>query len=70
MDMVKEYRGFIFCGGLPSDGIATILRLDTFGIRRTLVKLIIAALLVNFSIMIAGVLIDLLRFSLIIFWTR
>ncbi|MBI4709341.1 MAG: hypothetical protein HY764_04020 [Candidatus Portnoybacteria bacterium] len=37
---------------------ATILKLDSYGLKRTLPKLIIAALLINFSLVIAGVIID------------
>lgn len=37
---------------------ATVLRLEGFGVRRMLPRLLIAALLINFSLIIAGVLVD------------
>lgn len=38
--------------------IGTILRLESYGMRRTLWRLIVAAILVNFSLVIAGLFID------------
>ncbi len=44
--------------GMLIIGIATILRVEEYGVKKALVRLIIAALLINFSLMIAGVFID------------
>lgn len=37
---------------------ATVLRIESFGMKRMLIKLILAALLINFSLVFAGILID------------
>ncbi len=37
---------------------ATILQIESFGMKKILVRLVLAALLINFSLMIAGILID------------
>jgi len=38
--------------------ISTILRLESYGMRRTLWRLIVAAILINFSLLIGGIIID------------
>lgn len=37
---------------------ATVLRIESFGMKRMLIKLVIAALLINFSLVFAGIIID------------
>lgn len=51
--------GFVL--GLLFIAITTILRISGFDARRLLVRLLIAALLINFSLIIAGVILDLSR---------
>jgi hypothetical protein len=48
--------GFVL--GIIIIAIATILRRETYGIKKTLWKLIVAAILVNFSLVIGGVIIN------------
>jgi hypothetical protein len=48
--------GFVL--GIIIIAIATILRRETYGIKKTLWKLVVAAILVNFSLIIGGVIIN------------
>lgn len=54
----KNIVNMFFLLGLLAIGISTILRLETFGAKKTFARLIIAALLINFSLQIAGVFVD------------
>lgn len=57
--------GFILA--LLTIAFATVLRVETFGARRMLPRLFIAALLINFSLVIGGVLIDASRVAMAAF---
>lgn len=48
----------IFVGGIIVIAIATILRIESYGIKQTLWRLIVMAILVNFSLTISGAIIN------------
>lgn len=48
--------------------VVTILRLEGFSTRRMLVRLLIAAVLINFSLLIAGVILDVSRLSMAVIY--
>ncbi len=56
--IMRDFVNLGFVLALVVIAIGFILRLQTYGSQRTLIRLIIAALLVNFSLMIAGIFID------------
>ena len=56
--VVRDLMNLFFIFALLFIGIATILRLESYGYKQLLAKLIIAALLVNFSLFFAQVVID------------
>ena len=65
MDMVKmgwtitrDIVNMFFILGLVVIAFATILRIETYGIKTLLPKLIIIALLINFSYLVCGLIID------------
>ncbi|MFC1751642.1 hypothetical protein ACFLY5_00665, partial [Patescibacteria group bacterium] len=56
--LCRDMTNFIFVFALIFIGIATILQIQTYGFRKLLVRIIIAALLVNFSATITLVIVD------------
>jgi hypothetical protein len=60
--------GFIFI--LLYAGISTILGLDGYGVKQTIVKVVIAALLINFSLFFTKALIDMSNLIALQFYTR
>jgi hypothetical protein len=56
--IVRDFANMGFALGIAIIAIATILRLETYGMRQLLWKLILAAILVNFSLVIMGVIVD------------
>ncbi|MBL7154946.1 MAG: hypothetical protein ISS88_00360 [Candidatus Portnoybacteria bacterium] len=57
-EIVRDFVNMFFVLVLLVIAFATILRLETYGMKALLPKLIIAALLINFSLVLAGVFID------------
>jgi len=56
--IVRDVCNIFFIFILLTIAIATILRIESYGAKKLLPKLIIAALLINFSLVIAGVVVD------------
>jgi len=56
--ITRDLVNMLFVLILLTIAIATILRLETYGMKALLPKLIIAALLINFSLVLAGAVID------------
>ena len=56
--IVRDFANIIIVLGLVIIALATILRFKNYETRQLLVKLIVAALLINFSLVICGVVID------------
>lgn len=56
--ITRDLANMFFVLILMAIAFATILRLETYGMKALLPKLIIAALLINFSLVISGVIID------------
>jgi len=56
--IVRNLSNLFFALVLLIIAFATILRLETYGMKQLLWKLIVAALLINFSLVIAGVFVD------------
>lgn len=56
--LVRDTANIFFMFALLTIAIATILRLESYGWKQLLVKLIVVALLINFSMVIASVVID------------
>jgi len=57
-DITKNLANMFFALILLIISFATILRIESYGIKQVLPRLIIAALLINFSLVIGGVVID------------
>lgn len=57
-EVVRDLANMFFSLILLVIAFATILRIETYGMKQVLWKLIVAALLINFSLVIAGVVID------------
>ncbi len=56
--ITRDLANMFFVLVLLAIAFATILRVETYGMKQILWKLIVAALLINFSLVIAGVVID------------
>ena len=56
--ITRDLANMLFVLVLITISLATILRIETYGMKALLPKLIIAALLINFSLVIAGAIID------------
>lgn len=56
--IVRDLANMFFSLILLVIAFATILRIETYGMKQVLWKLVVAALLINFSLVIAGVVID------------
>ncbi len=56
--ITRDIVNMLFIFGLVVIAFATILRIETYGIKTLLPKLIIIALLINFSYLVCGIIID------------
>jgi len=56
--IVRDIANMFFSVVLLVIAFATILRVETYGMKQVLWRLVVAALLINFSLVIAGVIID------------
>ncbi|KKR03557.1 MAG: hypothetical protein UT31_C0016G0001, partial [Parcubacteria group bacterium GW2011_GWF2_39_13b] len=56
--IVRDLANMFFALILLIISFATILRIETYGMKQVLWRLVVAALLINFSLVIAGVIID------------
>jgi len=56
--IARDFANMIIVLGLVIIGLATILRFNEYGAKKLLPRLIIAAILINFSLVICGVVID------------
>lgn len=56
--IIRDLANMFFALVLLVIAFATILRIETYGMKQVLWKLVVAALLINFSLTIAGVIID------------
>jgi len=56
--ITRDLTNMLFVLILLGIALATILRLETYGMKQILLKLVVAALLINFSLVLAGVVID------------
>ncbi|MBI1975001.1 MAG: hypothetical protein HYS57_01420 [Parcubacteria group bacterium] len=56
--LVRDFTNMGFVLGIVVIAISTILRFDSYGMKRLLWKLIMAAILVNFSLFIMGIILD------------
>lgn len=65
--IVRDFANMFFVVVLVIIAIATILRQENFGIRKTLPTLIIIALLVNFSLVLVGFVVDVSQVFMVYF---
>jgi hypothetical protein len=56
--IIRDLANMFFSVVLLVIAFATILRIETYGMKQVLWRLVVAALLINFSLVIAGVIID------------
>lgn len=66
--IVRDFANIIVVVGFIVIGLATILRWQAYAAKQLLVKLIIAALLINFSLLICGVVIDVSNILMVYFF--
>lgn len=68
--IVRDFANMFIVLGFVVVGIATILRIRTYEAQKTLLPLILVALLVNFSLLICGIIIDATNIAVNYFTTQ
>src|SRR3989344_5870471 len=68
--IVRDFANMFIVLGFVVVGIATILRIRTYEAQKTLLPLILVALLINFSLLICGIIIDATNIAISYFTTQ